>query len=75
MFLMLLLKILRNLKSASEKIVIVCTRRNYDRIDYVLVPRSSKYELKCRSHERTVVGQAWQRHVPLTLSPARGRLR
>lgn len=44
MSLMLLLKILGILKSESEEIAIVCTRRNCDNIDYVLVLRSSHYE-------------------------------
>lgn len=44
MSLMLLLKILGILKSDSEEIAVVCTRRNCDNTDHVLVLRSSHYE-------------------------------
>lgn len=49
MSLMLLFKILGILKSESEEIAIVCTRRNCGNIDYVLVLRSSQYELNAEA--------------------------
>lgn len=51
---MLFLKILGILKSESEKIVMVVPEGTmYDRVDYVLISRSSKYT-KCRSHKKTI---------------------
>lgn len=49
---MLFLKILGILKSESEKIVMVVPEETmYNRVDYVLISRSSKYT-KCRSHKK-----------------------